>query len=240
MRDVYEAAFPRIERRPFDNLLKAARERENACAEGILYDGELVGFIFFWRLSTNAEGGSAKSERTSTRIDHFEVEPSSVSPSSAFLFGEYIVIAPPWQGRRIGETVVRMLLAREKAPLVFETEPPETEIAHRRIAFHERLGGRLWDAAYMQPTYHPDLPWTPMHLFVNGDLADEYRDAVREIIHREVYNVTPDYERKLQVSYPSLRKVSKSSLALEPTVVSMSPTMAASTPQARAASMRSA
>ena len=170
VRDIYEAAFPRIERRPFENLCRAARERENACAEGILCDGELIGFVFFWRFT----------------------EPVK------FIFGEYIVIAPCWQGRRVGESVVRTLLAREGVPLVFETEPPETETARRRIAFHERLGAQLWDATYIQPTYHADLPWTPMYLYVNGEIDDEYRDAVREKIHREVYNVTPDYECRLR------------------------------------------
>ncbi|MCL1838881.1 MAG: hypothetical protein FWG47_06170 [Propionibacteriaceae bacterium] len=115
-----------------------------------------------------------------------------------FVFGEYIVIAPRWQGQRIGEAVVHTILTRENAPLVFETEPPDTETARRRIAFHERLGGRLWDATYMQPTYHADLPWTPMLLYRNGDLADEHRDTVRETIHRKVYNVTPDYEQRLR------------------------------------------
>jgi len=171
IRDVYEAAFPRIERRPFENLCRAARERENACAEGVLCDGKLIGLVFFWRFT----------------------EPVK------FIFGEYIVIAPHWQGRGVGEVVVHTLLAREGVPLVFETEPPETETARRRIAFHERIGGRLWDASYMQPTYHADLPWIPMYLYRNGEIADGFRDAIREAIHREVYNVTSNYEQKLSV-----------------------------------------
>ena len=71
--------------------------------------------------------------------------------------------------------------------MILEAEPPESEIASRRIAFYQRAGFVLIDGPYMQPSYHGGEGVRLVIMSYPSSL-DDFDETVKEL-YSTVYNV---------------------------------------------------
>ena len=67
------------------------------------------------------------------------------------VFFEHLAVSSACRGQGIGKSILLKNINDIKLPIFLEVEPPETDIAKRRIAFYERLGFFLNDFYYEQP-----------------------------------------------------------------------------------------
>lgn len=67
------------------------------------------------------------------------------------VFFEHLAVSSACRGQGIGKNILLKNIKDIKLPIFLEVEPPETDIAKRRIAFYERLGFCLNDFYYEQP-----------------------------------------------------------------------------------------
>ncbi len=67
------------------------------------------------------------------------------------VFFEHLAVSSACRGHGIGKNILLRNMKNAKLPIFLEVEPPETDVAKRRIAFYERLGFHLNDFYYEQP-----------------------------------------------------------------------------------------
>ena len=80
-----------------------------------------------------------------------------------FTFLEHLAIFPQHRNKGIGGDVIAHA-KQALSPFLLECEPPETEIAARRLAFYRRCGLLQNDHPYIQPSYHGGEEGVPLIL----------------------------------------------------------------------------
>lgn len=100
---------------------KALLDKDKYAIYGIKRDGKVVAFITFWE-------------------------------NESVVFIEHFAVSPMCRNEGLGGKILRELLSsRSEITVCLEVEPPENDIAKRRIAFYERNGFFLNTHPYMQP-----------------------------------------------------------------------------------------
>lgn len=123
MWEIYEQAFPKEERRSYEQqwkLFKKGHYKVLPCY--IRKNDEMAGFITLWNLP-------------------------------AFTFVEHLAIKSDYRNQGLGAKLVKTVQDSSAKPIILEVEPPKTKIAQRRISFYERAGFYLNDYSYEQPPY---------------------------------------------------------------------------------------
>ncbi len=111
---------------------------------------------------------------------------------SDFLFAEHLAVDPRYRNMGLGKTILQAVRAWGR-PLVLEVEPPETDLARRRIGFYTRNGLTLTHRPYTQPPMAPGLPAIPLLLMSTlGELDESRFEAIRKILHIRVYGSGPN------------------------------------------------
>ena len=159
LRQLYEEAFPRSERRPWSDLEQLIGE-QGAYHFFLLEHPELgvVGFVTLW---------------------HFD----------DFYYGEHFAILPQLRNHRLGEQTlhtVKKYIGRE--PLYFEVEPETlSEIAGRRINYYERNGFQVVKRDYLQPPYHHDEQGVPLYIMSSEQGERDFIERVCKTLVDRVY-----------------------------------------------------
>lgn len=106
-----------------------------------------------------------------------------------FYFGEYLAILPEMRNRGNGEDLMYLLPDSLEKPILFECEPPKTDIARRRINFYRRCGYFVYDREYLMPALHPEDAPIPMHLMGGGKnpLKNENLKEAVDLLYKSVY-----------------------------------------------------
>ena len=76
-----------------------------------------------------------------------------------YVYIEHLAISPDLRGANMGSRVLEAF-CRKAGRIVLEIDPPETEIAVRRLRFYERLGFCLLYTSHLLPTAHH---WLILH-----------------------------------------------------------------------------
>lgn len=106
-----------------------------------------------------------------------------------FRFGEHFAISEELRGMGIGGEMLHMLLSVED-PLVLEVEPPDNEIASRRIGFYQRHGFVLNHYDYLQPPLRPGYSPIPLLLMSHpAAIAPDEFERIRTEIYRTIYRL---------------------------------------------------
>lgn len=71
-----------------------------------------------------------------------------------FIFIEHIAIDPERRSGGYGSKAIELVKATYNKPVILEAEAPETEQQIKRIRFYDRLGFKVNDFYYEQPSYH--------------------------------------------------------------------------------------
>lgn len=72
----------------------------------------------------------------------------------SFLFIEHIAIDSDKRSGGYGSKAIELIKATFNKPVVLEAEAPQTEQQIKRIRFYDRLGFKVNDFYYEQPSYH--------------------------------------------------------------------------------------
>ena len=103
------------------------------------------------------------------------------------VFVEHFAVLPSARNQGLGTKALALLAERHEL-IVLEAEPPESELAVRRLGFYARAGLLPNDLPYLQPAYRKGEAPVPLLLLSRpAPLADP--TAVAAEIHRVVYGV---------------------------------------------------
>lgn len=108
----------------------------------------------------------------------------------SFVYWEHLAVQPTCRNGGIGGGVLAEARKRTDKTICLEVEPPQTELAKRRIAFYERNGFSLNAYEYMQPSMGEGRRAIPLLLMTTGGDVSPARFAeMRATLYREVYGV---------------------------------------------------
>ena len=108
------------------------------------------------------------------------------------LFVEHFATDPALRGQGLGSRLLDELAKMTDKTVCLEVEPPENELAKRRIAFYERNGFFLNEYPYIQPSLAKGEPPIPLLIMTHGHPADKTEfEAIRNELYRKVYHVEP-------------------------------------------------
>lgn len=74
--------------------------------------------------------------------------------SEEFIFIEHLAIAPAYQGKGLGSSLLKPFLECQSVTVILEIEPPVDEITNRRLNFYKSLGFEANSHIHFQPPYH--------------------------------------------------------------------------------------
>jgi ribosomal protein S18 acetylase RimI-like enzyme len=108
----------------------------------------------------------------------------------SFRFVEHIAVDPAIRGGGLGGKLMAAYIEESEIPVLLEVEPPDTELAGRRIGFYERLGFHLNLFDYVQPPLQKGQQDLPLHIMSYPQLLTEDEFAVfKEVLYTKVYKI---------------------------------------------------
>lgn len=156
-KEIYTAAFPPEERRPWQEMEKLLTATDHAFFRpfAITSSDEIMGFITVWQFD---------------RMNYIE----------------HFAISPDMRGNGTGSRALLALMEKLPGNYLLEAEPVELgETARRRINFYSRLGFTpRSDFNYIQPPYSEGLPEVPLTLMTTGEIN---LSLASDLLWREVY-----------------------------------------------------
>lgn len=113
---------------------------------------------------------------------------------SDFTYGEHFAVSQDLRGSGMGGRIINEAAKIAEKRFCFEVEPPETDIAKRRIAFYERNGFILNDFHYIQPPLSESTESLRLMIMSYGKmLTDMEFQAIKNTVYRNVYGVSENY-----------------------------------------------
>lgn len=104
---------------------------------------------------------------------------------NGFTFIEHFAVFDKFKNKGLGTKALKLLKTTYNN-LVLEAEPPETEIAKRRIAFYERNDFTVCNELYYQPPYRQSDSLTRLNFLYSANSFDFER--VKKELYLKVYN----------------------------------------------------
>lgn len=102
---------------------------------------------------------------------------------------EHFAVSDSVRGNGIGERMLKEFLNTVNGRVFLEAEPPEGEIARRRIGFYERNGFVLNQYYYLQPSYRNNEEPIELKVMTHGKGIDEKQfEGLKKLLYSHVYN----------------------------------------------------
>jgi len=103
------------------------------------------------------------------------------------VFIEHFVIFEQYRNKGYGAQTLELI--KQNFPnIILEVEPPQTDIARRRIEFYRRSGLVVNDKPYLQPSYRKNGQAVPLVIMSYPDVLSNFDEAVDEL-YRTVYGI---------------------------------------------------
>ena len=116
-----------------------------------------------------------------------------------FAYIEHFAVDPAHRCGGVGSRLLRELIAQLGKPVCLEVEPPETELAVRRIGFYQRCGFFLNEYPYLQPALAPGRRTLPLLVMTSGGaLSRPQFEQLRDTLYQRVYRLTPQQAEQLR------------------------------------------
>lgn len=122
-----------------------------------------------------------------------------------YVYIEHLAISPDLRGANMGSRVLEAF-CRKAGRIVLEIDPPETEIAVRRLRFYERLGFVRNDYHYVHPSFQ--RPYEPHQLVLMSypkAMTDEECRSFERFVRDPVLRYSP-----LETTGKKLCRITKS------------------------------
>lgn len=108
-----------------------------------------------------------------------------------FAYVEHFAVNPEYRNGGIGAEVLHRLHELMDKQLCLEVEPPENELARRRIGFYSRNGFVLNEYHYIQPPMSEGKNSIPLFIMTSKEAVDEERfKFLRRVLYEGVYHCT--------------------------------------------------
>ena len=113
----------------------------------------------------------------------------SIYRINGYCYVEHFAISEEYRGEGIGKSVLDELIKSEEK-ICLEVEPPNTEIAKRRIEFYRRNGFYLNEYPYIQPPNSKGTKAIPLLIMTTGGAIDEKEFLhIRKELYSKVYHI---------------------------------------------------
>lgn len=107
-----------------------------------------------------------------------------------FVFIEHFAVNPDFRNNGIGGKMLKDLVEKLGKPVCLEVDPPDTDMARRRIGFYERNGFFLNTYPYEQPPMSRGKKAVAMRVMTSGKAADERRfQKIKSALYKKVYRI---------------------------------------------------
>ena len=115
---------------------------------------------------------------------------AAVYQFDTFMFVEHLAVAPSHRNGGLGALILRELGKISKDRICLEVEPPETEMAKRRIGFYQRNGFALCPYPYVQPAISKGRTPVPLQIMSTKGILDEAEfETIKKVLYERVYGV---------------------------------------------------
>lgn len=105
---------------------------------------------------------------------------------------DHFAMAPEFRNGGNGGKMLQDMLKHLDKMITLEAEPPENEMAVRRIGFYKRNGFFLNEYPYLQPAISKGGNEVPLLIMTYGrNITKEEFEALREVLYRIVYKRKP-------------------------------------------------
>jgi len=105
-----------------------------------------------------------------------------------FIFIEHFAIEKSQRNSGLGSRILKEFLETSKKPVCLEVEPPDTEMAKRRIGFYERNGFFLNEFDYFQPPISKGKNIVPLMIMTSGEkVSKKAFKKIRDTLYKEIY-----------------------------------------------------
>lgn len=102
---------------------------------------------------------------------------------------EHFAVADSMRGNGTGKNMLTEFLNVTNGMVFLEVEPPEGEIARRRINFYERAGFVLNQYYYLQPSYRNNEEPIELKIMTMGQTIDQKQfHKYKKMLYTNVYN----------------------------------------------------
>ncbi len=108
---------------------------------------------------------------------------------SDFVFIEHIAIDENKRSGGYGSKAIEHIKEKYNKPIILEAEAPVTEQQIKRIKFYDRLGFKVNNFDYTQPSYHGGEGVPLMILSYPNNLTNEEFEGFLRETRREVYRI---------------------------------------------------
>ena len=106
------------------------------------------------------------------------------------VFIEHFAVSPEYRNGGIGGQMLRELIQMLHKDVCLEVEPPDTDLARRRIAFYERNGFFFNAYDYFQPPLSKGQEIVPLRIMTSeGKVSRERFEELKGFLYRFVYEV---------------------------------------------------
>lgn len=107
-----------------------------------------------------------------------------------FAYIEHFAVSEKCRNGGIGAKMLAEILKIFNKTVCLEVEPPETEIACRRIKFYERNGFFLNNYNYLQPSLGEGKREIPLLVMTSGGEIEADRfEEIKSVLYEKVYKV---------------------------------------------------
>ncbi|NLJ90471.1 MAG: GNAT family N-acetyltransferase [Clostridiales bacterium] len=107
-----------------------------------------------------------------------------------FVFIEHFAVNPAYRNNGVGEAMLREMVRMLGKTVCLEVEPPDTDIASRRIGFYKRNNFVLNNYPYIQPALGEGRSEIPLIIMTSPSEVDEETfEEIKENLYRRVYKI---------------------------------------------------
>lgn len=107
-----------------------------------------------------------------------------------FVFIEHFVVNSQYRNAGIGAKILNEMLELHDKTVCLEVEPPETEMARRRIGFYKRNNFFLNEYPYMQPSICQGKNAIPLFIMTSGKKVEEdIFEQIKGTLYTRVYSI---------------------------------------------------
>ncbi|MEA5085360.1 MAG: GNAT family N-acetyltransferase [Lachnospiraceae bacterium] len=101
---------------------------------------------------------------------------------------EHFAVMDSMRGKGTGKNMLTKFLNVSNGKVFLEVEPPEGEIARRRIGFYEKAGFVLNQYYYLQPPYRQNEESIELKIMTMGEPIDQKQfDEYKKLLYSHVY-----------------------------------------------------
>ena len=105
-----------------------------------------------------------------------------------FAFIEHFAVNPEYRNGGIGAKMLNEVVARLGKTVCLEVEPPENEMASRRIGFYQRNNFFLSGYPYIQPPISQGKNAIPLSIMTtNGEVDKHTFEQIKTTLYTELY-----------------------------------------------------